>query len=110
MSKRKAAAMTKGEQHFNIKTDDLPVSPSLVDGQMEISGGDFSMNDYIGYDSTGFQFAQSGKKVGRKMILLDSQSTHSTFYVSELLKDIKLAPEPLKMLTNGGTIIYYQLL
>jgi hypothetical protein len=108
MSKRKAAAMTKGEQHFNIKTEDLPVSPSLVDGQMEVSGDDFSLNNYIGYDSTGCQFTQSGKKVGRKMILLGSQSTHSTFYVRELLEDIRMAPKPLKMLTNGGTIIYYQ--
>jgi hypothetical protein len=44
----------------------------------------------------------------RKIILLYSQSTHSTFYVRELLTDIRAVAKPLKMLTNGGTIIYSQ--
>ena len=42
------------------------------------------------------------------MILLDSQSTHSTFYVRRLVNNIRDAPRPLRMFTNGGEIIYKQ--
>ena len=109
LSKRKAAVMAKGEQHFNAKTiGNSPQSAGARDGKIEDSGGDFLLNEYIGYDSAGCQFTQIGDKVGKKMILLDSQSTHSTFYVRELLTDIRMVDKPLKMLTNGGTIIYSQ--
>jgi hypothetical protein len=40
------------------------------------------------------------------MILLDSQSTHSTFCVRRLVRNICEAPRPLKMVTNAGTIVY----
>jgi hypothetical protein len=43
------------------------------------------------------------------MILLDSQSTHSTFYVRRLVDNICEAAMPLRTSTNGGEIIYRQI-
>jgi hypothetical protein len=36
-------------------------------------------------------------KIGDTLILLDSQSTHNTFYVRRLVQNIRDAPRPLKM-------------
>jgi hypothetical protein len=53
-------------------------------------------------------FNKCHNKVGNLLILLDSQSTHSTFYAAELVENIWNAVRPLRMTTNGGTITYNQ--
>jgi hypothetical protein len=77
---------------------------------------DFILDKYCGYDK-GNEFHQSDNqvtfnnnhrntRVGDTMILMDSQSTHSTFCVQRLVRNICRAPRPLKMVTNAGTIVY----
>jgi hypothetical protein len=105
---RKGKTFTKpnenGEQHFNV--------PSKGIKREE----DFILDEYCGYD-IGNEFHQTNNRmsfnddyrktrVGDTMILLDSQSTHSTFYVRRLVRNIREAPRPLKMVTNAGTIVY----
>jgi hypothetical protein len=46
--------------------------------------------------------------VGNSLILLDSQSTHSTFCAAELVKNIRNVVRPLRMTTNGGSLVYNQ--
>jgi hypothetical protein len=105
---RKGKAFMKpsknGEQHFNV----------LSKGTKREE--DFILDEYCGYD-VGNEFHQSNNqisfnddyrntRVGDTMIFLDSQSTQSTFYVRRLVRNIREAPRPLKMVTNAGTIVY----
>jgi hypothetical protein len=100
----------KGQKHFNAE---LKVN---VNGKSKKElDADIASEEYYGYD-TGNEFHQQGSvsvdkkqaKVGDALILLESQSTHSTFYVRRLVQNIRKAPKPLRMLTNGGTILYTQ--
>jgi hypothetical protein len=95
----------KGQQHLNAELKQNVKNDHIHDTADE---------EYCGYD-TGNEFHQQGSnlttnqaKVGDALILLDSQSTHSTFYVRRLVCNIRKAPRPLKMSTNGGTITYTQ--
>jgi archaellum component FlaC len=56
----------------------------------------------------GEQFNQKiSTRVSRDIvILLYSQSTNSTFYLKEVVVNIREIREPLKMFTNGGSITY----
>jgi hypothetical protein len=69
----------------------------------------------MGYNTNYFgkQFTQSKvktryQKVGEMSILLDSQSTHSTFCSEKLLTNIRTVTSLLKMFSNGGEIVYKQ--
>ena len=44
------------------------------------------------------------EKVPEHYILLDSKSTHCTFYTRSYLKNIRRAPIPIKVNTNGGVM------
>jgi hypothetical protein len=66
--------------------------------------GYYVRNDFHQQDDKILNSSQG--KVGDSLKLLDSQSTHSTFYSSKLVQNIRDAPKPLRMLTNAGTIIY----
>jgi hypothetical protein len=105
-------SMNQGVQHFNSAFQ--TTNEASIDND-----DDFEIDEYAGYD-IGHDFHQSideqtinprhnCKKVGDTMILLDSQSTHSTFYVRRLVNNIRDAPRPLVMSTNGGEIVYRQL-
>ena len=59
-------------------------------------------------ENEGHSFHQ-GRKVNEDIILLDNQSTHTTFYNRKLMKNIRPAPIPLRMLANGGDITYDQI-
>jgi hypothetical protein len=71
--------------------------------------------EYVGYNTNyiGQQFTPSKveiryKEVRKMSILLDSQSTHSTFCSSKLLTNIRSVSSSLKMFSNGGMIISKQ--
>jgi hypothetical protein len=63
--------------------------------------------EFIGWN-IGSHFNQSGmkNKIGDILILLDNESTHSRFYVRQLVSNICDAPCSIKMFTNGGSITY----
>jgi hypothetical protein len=102
--------ISDGEQHFNTYNE-------LNDTTMT-DDGEFIIDEYCGYhvgnefhqsgDESKMQTTLGGKKIGDTMILLDSQSTHSTFYARHLVNNIRDASRPLRMVTNGGEIIYKQ--
>jgi hypothetical protein len=103
---RKQSTYDQGQQHLNMeRTNEVNCKTDQQDD---------SDKTYCGYD-VGADFHQGDegfnnnrKKVGNSLILLDSQSTHSTFYATELLQNIRNAVRPLRMTTNGGTIVYNQ--
>jgi hypothetical protein len=94
----------KGEQYFNVPNKDI------------MREDNFILDIYYEYDVRN-EFHQSNNqasfkndyrktRVGDTMIFLDSQSTHSTFYVQRQVRNIYEAPRPLKMVTDAGTIVY----
>jgi hypothetical protein len=103
---RKQSAYDQGRQHLNMV---------LVDKlDLDTDHQDSSDKEYCEYD-VGSDFHQGKdllnnlrKKNGGCLILLDSQSTHSTFFAAELVENIRNAVRPLQMTTNDGTIIYNQ--
>jgi hypothetical protein len=109
-------ATKKGEQHINVVGNNKYDVPK-DDNNANVADTNFTTDKYFGYD-VGNVFHQSENeikleenqenKIGDTLILLDSQSTHSTFYVRRLVQNIRDAPRPLKMMTNGGTILYTQ--
>jgi hypothetical protein len=98
----------QGQQHLNVKAvieDSVEHRSNENDLDKEYNGYYFG-NDSHQQDDKILNSSQG--KVGDSLILLDSQSTHSTFYSSKLVQNIRDAPKPLQMLTNAGTIIYHQ--
>jgi hypothetical protein len=82
------------------------------DSKEDVSNDNDSDKEYNGYYVRNDFHQQCNKilnnsqeKVGDWLILLDSQSTHSTFYSAKLVQNIRDALKPLQMLTNAGTII-----
>ena len=54
-----------------------------------------------------FSFVQEvGYKIPPHLILLDSGSTHDTFYSDHMLTDIRSSPFPVAVNTNGGEILF----
>ena len=101
--------MSLGEQHFNIKTvKDLPSESKDFNALFENVEEDFNVDEYNGYDTCGSQFMQACDESSETCILLDSQSTHSTFLVRELLTNVRVVSPSLQMITNGGSITYTQ--
>jgi hypothetical protein len=114
---RKQASYNQGQKHFNIKIDDSMEGKQHINMKIAKSGEtenikNESDTEYFGYD-VGVSFHQANetikdnnqRKDGELTILLDSQSTHSTFHDAELVENIRDAITPLKMKTNGGVII-----
>jgi hypothetical protein len=67
MSKRKAAPIGKGEQHFNIKSEqDILKSFTSIQIKSKDIVEYFSINKYIGFDSGRYQFTQAANKMGKK--------------------------------------------
>ena len=84
---RKKSTHDKGQQHLNM----------VMDHEMESTTyhKDDSDKEYCSYD-IGANFHQGGilfnnnyNKVGNSLILLDSQSMHSTFYAAELVETFR---------------------
>ena len=103
---RKQPSHDQGQQHLNMISSREIKSTSYLQ--------DDSDKEYCGYH-VGTDFHQGDtlvnnnrNKIGEMLILLDSQSTHSTFYAPELVSNIRNAARPLRMTTNGGTIVYNQ--
>jgi hypothetical protein len=103
---RKQSTYDQGQQHLNMeRTNEVDCNTNQQDD---------SDKEYCGYDvGADFHKGDEGfnndrKKVGNLLILLDSQSTHRTFYATELLQNIRNAVRPFRMTTNGGTIVYNQ--
>jgi hypothetical protein len=99
-------ASVKGVQHFNLPLKEADDSEEFV------------LDKYCGYD-VGNEFHQAEveaasfnqhreTKIEDAMISLDSQSTHSTFYMQHLVTNICDATRPLKMITIAGAIVYTQ--
>jgi hypothetical protein len=101
-----------GEQHLNAATEGM--SGELGNEAFY----DFNINEYASYDYDGEQYMQSNgdeieecTNVGhheknKNMILLDSQSTHSTFCTKKMLTNIRPASKELHMFSNGGDVVY----
>jgi hypothetical protein len=92
------------QQHLNVKAvieDSAEHGSNENDSDKEYNGY-YIGNDFHQQDDKILNSSQG--KVGDSLILLDSQSTHSTFYSSKLVQNIRDAPKPLRMLTNVGTI------
>ncbi len=85
------------------------------DSKEDVSNNNDLDKEYNGY-YVGNDFHQQSNKIlnnsqgklGDSLILLDSQSTHSTFDSAKLVQNIRDVLKPLQMLTNAGTIIYNQ--
>jgi hypothetical protein len=95
---RKESTYNQGQHYLNIVIDHEPESSTYHQ--------DNSDKEYGGYD-IGADFHQGGKlfnnnhnKKGDSLILLDSQSTHSTFYAADPVKNIRNVFRPVWMTTN----------
>ena len=52
-----------------------------------------------------FEQSKDHEKVPAHYILLDSESTHDTFYIKGYLRNIRKADTPIRVNTNGGIMI-----
>jgi hypothetical protein len=102
----KQSMYDQGQQHLNMVRDH-EVEPTTY--QQDDSDKEYC-SYYVGADfhQGGMLFNNNQNKVGNLLILLDSQSTHSTFYAAELVENIRNVVRPLWTTTNGGTITYNQ--
>jgi hypothetical protein len=91
---RRSNTTGAGQQHLNIGQNDV----------FEFK----ETNEIIESEYNGFSFHQ-GKRIGDTLILLDNQSTHSTFYEKDLVTNIREASHSMTMFTNGGSIVYHQI-
>ena len=61
--------------------------------------------DFSLFDSFSMYESKKNGKVPPRFILLDSESTHCTFYTAKYLKNIRTSKHPILVHTNGGTMI-----
>jgi hypothetical protein len=110
---RKQALYNQGQQHFNIKIDDSLEGEQHINMKIAKSGEtenikNESDTEYFGYD-VGVSFHEANESIkdnnqrrdGELTILLDSQSTHSTFHDAQLVENIRDAISPLKMKSHN---------
>ena len=64
--------------------------------------------DFSLFDSFSMYESKKTGKVPPRFILLDSKSTHCTFYTAKYLKNIRTSKHPILVHTNGGTMICVQ--
>ena len=83
-----------------------------ADGHQSLMLQDLALEGGSATLEQNFSFVQEEEgdsyKIPRQFILLDSGSTHDTFYSAHLLKDIRPADFPVSINTNGGKIYFDQ--
>ena len=108
----------QGVQHFNREKLNIDFGSGEEFNLLEFNGYKTGVNEQgqkpeVKQMKFGEQFNQkiSFKTSKEKdiVILLDSQSTHSTFFSKEAVVNIRQTSEPLKMFTNGGSITYHHI-
>ena len=83
-----------------------PTPPELEEGQQHLNWDavpEFDLNQFQSFSMC--QPTGKVNKVPAKYILLDSESTHCTFYSPEYLTDIREAEVPIMVSTNGGPMV-----
>ena len=103
-------------QHFNRENLNMDFGSGEEFNLLELNGYNSGVNEQglkpeIKQVKFGEQFNQkiSSRVLRDIVILLDSQSTHITFYSKDAVVNIQETKEPLKMFTNGGSITYHHI-